>query len=856
MYLFNQFFLRLTLITGLVIAQATVSHAQVVGSTCIDYVAPTLAAPNPTQQIYTYTYQLGSNQTFVSWTTRGDVQVVGTYSSGNIYAADVIATDYGRGRIEANVSTGGCGATAYGLTVNKSFAKLADTAITIPPGCIEANKTYAFTVPPIVSSAAQIAAQIGIDSYTWVGFPEGSKSTYSGDRSAVTVTMPASLSGSFTVQVQIGTCNNGQIMQRTVNFQPTRPDLTLVAGTATCKTDLAAFTISYTPQPAVNYLWSIPSGWTISPVGANTGVGVSYTSAQLTASPTQTVTITPTTASIEDISVTAKYGSGSCSETPSLPFRVTRQLTTAANPITVSPASCLTPGTSVTFSVANAPANAALTWTLPGADWAITSSTATSIMATVGASGGNVTATASGCTGGSVKSVDVSPLITTAANPITVSPASCLTAGNSVTFSVANVPANTSLTWTLPGADWVITSPSSTGTSITATIGASGGNVTATAAGCGGGSVKSVAVSALITTSANPITVSLASCLIAGNSVTFSVANVPANTTLAWTLPGAGWAITSSTATSITATIGASGGNVTATAAGCGGGSVKSVAVSPLITTTANPITVSPTGCLAPGSTVTFSLANAPTNTTLTWTLPGADWVITSPNSTGTTITATVGATGGNVTTTAAGCTGGSVKSVVVSGVGNCPASTYSVYRGGPKYFYLDNANAACLPDGNGAANSGITYTWTAGSQTTTVANGGPAVLFPQTVPPNTAITVRIQDANTCLDVTVGGVARMALASREARKAPAPVRGESLSSYPNPTKSELHVDLTLEQGTAQLLVTDMLGRTVQQTTTEQAHTQLDVSKLATGAYMLRAILPSGKTLSQQIQVQH
>lgn len=122
-------------------------------------------------------------------------------------------------------------------------------------------------------------------------------------------------------------------------------------------------------------------------------------------------------------------------------------------------------------------------------------------------------------------------------------------------------------------------------------------------------------------------------------------------------------------------------------------------------------------------------------------------------------------------------------------------------------------------------------------------------------VPSGTNIQVRIQNANNCLDVTVGATAAR-VASSTSKAAPTSLRGERLTSYPNPTKGELNIDLTLEQGTAQLIVTDLLGRTIQQTTTQQAHSQLDVSKLPTGTYMLRAVLPGGKTLGQQIQVQH
>lgn len=589
MVLFNKPLLRLALISGLVTAHIA-TYAQVVsGNTCIAYVAPSSGTPNPVQTTYNYTYQPSSGETFSSWSTRGDVEVVSTSVLGSTYTAVVRATDYGRGQVIANVATGSCVPVGKPLTVNKTFIKLPDNQLTIPPGCVQAGATYAFTVPPIVSSAAQIAAQIGVDSYTWTGFPTGSVLAYSGDGSAVTVTLPANLTSSFTVGVQIGACNSGQVMQQTVGISPIKPIISIAAGNATCKTDLSAFTLSYTVQAGVNYLWSIPVGWTISPAGANTGTGISYASAG-----TQTVTITPTSAVIGDVSVTASYASGGCALSPSDPIRVTRQLTTTANPISPSATGCLTPGSSVTFTVPSAPSGATLQWTLPSG-WVITSTGANSIIATVGTVGGNVTVSTSNCSGGSVLAVDV-------------------------------------------------------------------------------------------------------------------------------------------------------------------------------------------------------------------------------------------------------------------SGVGGCPANTYTVNRGSSKYFYLTNANAACLPDGGGIANSGITYTWTAGSQTQTVVNGGPEVIFSMSVPVGTNIVVRIQNANNCLDVTLGNAARMA--SSGAKAEPTSLRGERLTSYPNPAKSELNIDLTLEKGTAQLIVTDLLGRTIQQTTTEQAHSQLDVSKLPTGTYMLRAVLPSGKTLGQKIQVQH
>ena len=196
-------------------------------------------------------------------------------------------------------------------------------------------------------------------------------------------------------------------MTKLISSRPSTPNIEVTAGTASCKNDLSGFTLQYNVQSGVNYLWRIPSGWQISPAGANVGTGISYASTGV-----QTVTITPSNTNADNVSVTAKFPNGSgCGngEAVSNIIQVTYQLT-AANTIGISnTSSCLTPGSSVTLSVGGTSSNTSIQWSLP-AGWLITSTNANdnSITATVGTVGGTITASAVNCPGTISRTVAVS----------------------------------------------------------------------------------------------------------------------------------------------------------------------------------------------------------------------------------------------------------------------------------------------------------------------------------------------------------------------------------------------------------------------------------------------------------------
>ena len=130
------------------------------------------------------------------------------------------------------------------------------------------------------------------------------------------------------------------------------------------------------------------------------------------------------------------------------------------------------------------------TWTLPSG-WN-GSSASTSITATVGSNGGNISVTANNSCGTSaLASLTVTVHHTCPARFNSGNTAVCQ--GVSQTYSIAAVAGATSYTWTLPSG-W---SGSSNSTSITATAGAASGNISVTANNtCGSGAARTLSVTA------------------------------------------------------------------------------------------------------------------------------------------------------------------------------------------------------------------------------------------------------------------------------------------------------------------------------------------------------------------------
>ncbi|MBC7448602.1 MAG: hypothetical protein H7330_11140, partial [Hymenobacteraceae bacterium] len=362
-----------------------------------------------------------SGITAVTWSTRGDLALDGaptTYLGNpaiNVKAVNLPGTTqpgYGKGQLIATYVVPGCSLTVVNQSVVFDvFKTFAAPNNIVGPTCVTAGQTYAWVLPPVISSFDQVNQRIGLDSYFWTSAlvapiiavtiaPAAPPrlttgvSAYSGDFSVIRMTMPNNV-GKFRLTAQVGTCNSaatGKFID--VSVQPAKPIIS-TTGVVTCRdTDLntSASNITATvtnPSLGATYTWTIPPGWSIS---SNTGTSVQIT----------------TNNSAGSFSVTA--GGAGCGSVSSDPFPVTRNLTAAnnyntivASPLPGAPSNCYLRSIEYTFSIQNAPAGSTFVWTYP-TGWIPTNNatlTGSSIRLTPNntAANGSVSVKTTGCTG-------------------------------------------------------------------------------------------------------------------------------------------------------------------------------------------------------------------------------------------------------------------------------------------------------------------------------------------------------------------------------------------------------------------------------------------------------------------------
>jgi hypothetical protein len=357
---------------------------------------------NATNYSYTFTPQSGTSQAVTIWFTTGDLTITSNPTFTN--TVTVSSSGLARGRLYASYSSGpGCGSTTS-YTVNKVFTP-ADFATEKPlvqivgpssNSCVEAGSRIAFSIEPVLSSAAQIALQIGVDTYAWNFGAAGSAPyypLYSGDGSAVQITAPST---PFTASVVIGSCNAATGPHRTSITYGTKPPKPTISGAPSCLLTSAvgsanAFNLSINNTVVgVDYRWILPPGWTTNPASATSPTGIPGNGG------TQTISVIPGTSGAVDISVIASLANG-CDATPSNPVRISRQL--ASSITLIAPTTCITPGSQVTVSIPTPPANTLFQWTLP-AGWSFAPGTLgneASVNLIAGGPSGIVRASAVGC---------------------------------------------------------------------------------------------------------------------------------------------------------------------------------------------------------------------------------------------------------------------------------------------------------------------------------------------------------------------------------------------------------------------------------------------------------------------------
>jgi len=133
----------------------------------------------------------------------------------------------------------------------------------------------------------------------------------------------------------------------------------------------------------------------------------------------------------------------------------------------------------------------------------------------------------------------------------------------------------------------------------------------------------------------------------------------------------------------------------------------------------------------------------------------------------------------------------------------------------------------------------------TGGVITTSGNNGNSSEAINANVTNNTTYYIRVYprnngawNANSCYTLNVGGTASRNTDDITSRVVPG--KGVGLSLYPNPAKHTLNVSLDQINEKTELKVYNMMGNLVMRQITNKTNTQLNISKLPAGVYMVSA----------------
>ena len=409
--------------------------------------------------------------------------------------------------------------------------------------------------------------------------------------------------------------------------------------------------------------------------------------------------------------------------------------------------------------------------------------------------------------------------------PTAVSGATTTCANSSGTYSTAAVDGATSYFWSISGDATV----SGNGTSVTVNFGPAwtGGTLCVSAqTPCFNSPSKCLAISA----SASPLnTISGSFTACPNQTLTFSVPASNGAASYNWTLPSG--ASGSSSTNTINATFSPSYnsvGNICVSVTSiCGVTSApKCKTVAPGLPSVPPAISGITNGIC--GQSVSYSVTPV-SGISYNWTAPGT--ITGNGNST---ISVQYGSlTTGSVCVTASNSCGSSAaRCIAVKGTPNSPVSLTAL----PSSWCANTDGIEFTADmSNTSGSYTISWNYPASPIASYVAGGGNSnVLTLDWGTGNGSVIVNV--SNGC------GTGSKALAVTVGCKEGEMASVNKLNVYPNPTAGVLNVEYTADKGNAQVTVLDLSGRVVM----TQSHTnvsgqnnmQLDLSKVAKGAYML------------------
>lgn len=576
--------------------------------------------------------------------------------------------------VTVGILTGNIQVTPSNACGNGPARTLAVTTTTIPsqPSSITGPAS-----PCSGSSQTYSVINVAGTTYTW-SFPADWSITAGQGTNSVTVTA-GTTTGTASV-TPVNACGTGtaRTLAVTTITVPVQPGA-ITGPVSPCHGTSQNYTVPNTP--GITYTWSFPADWSITAGQGTNSVTVT------TGSLTGTASVTP---------------SNTCGNGPAQ-FMAVTPLTVPVQPDPINGNSTPCQNSTQLYSVTNV-AGIVYTWTVP-VGWTITAGQTTSIVTvTTGLASGSVSVTPTGVCGDGIPRALAVTVQTLPAQPGAITPVTTSVCRNSThNFMVLPPPpSGVTFTWAFPGG----TVLSGQGTNVVQIrFGNVSGNLTVTPTNlCGTGPAQTMAITVIISSPALPgiITGIAAPCI--GTERNYFVPNI-AGIIYTWSVP-AGWSIISGQGSNaITATVGATAGNISVIAGNaCGGSSPRILSVSPQASMPSQPGLINGNSPVCQASAQTYSVSEV-AFVVYNWVVP-AGWTITGGNGTNS-ISVLAGAISGAIVVTPSNdCGTGTVQSRQI---------VVDISIPGPTSAINGNANPCetSVQVYSITSVSGISYNWT-----------------------------------------------------------------------------------------------------------------------------------------------
>ncbi|MEI6679556.1 MAG: hypothetical protein WCL21_13160, partial [Mariniphaga sp.] len=555
---------------------------------------------------------------------------------------------------------GVAGSTAI-LTVNPLPVAAGIISVTTPVCQGDVGKSYSV---PVIANASQ---------YLWT-LPSGVTIITGEFTRSITANFSTSASGgTIIVKGNNATCGNGVSSSATVTVNPIPGAAGSITGPTTVCQGAVSKTYSInTIQTATAYVWSVPSGYTI-------------TSQSTTPNPTIVINFSNTAAS-GTISV---HGTNGCGNGVASTVSVTVDpLPDAAGSITGTATVCQNQS-GVIYSLPAVTNATSYAWTLPAGATITAGVNTNSITVSFSniAVSGNISVVGTNSCGSGASStsysINISPLPAAAG---TIGGTTSVCQGqNSLLYTVPVITNATSYTWDFSGTGATITNANTNSVSISFASNASSGNLTVVGTNpCGSGTVSS---NYLITVNQLPVAagaITGSSTVCQGqNAIPFGINAITNATSYTWSYSGTGVTINNSTSNTVSINFGpnATSGNLTVMGTNaCGNGIISTnypITVNAVPTTSG---TISGTAAVCQGqSAVAYSVGAIPGATSYIWAYSGTGAIINGTTN-NVTINFSPNATSGNLTILGVNsCGNGAVSSDFIITVNPIPVAPGSI---------------------------------------------------------------------------------------------------------------------------------------------------------------------------------